>query len=86
MLPDPDAVRALIFRYADLIDAGDLDGLAALFAHATWRSAGRDEVLRGTAEVRRAYEYRQMHGHPQSVPVRAVQSSASSKRPSSRSI
>jgi 3-phenylpropionate/cinnamic acid dioxygenase small subunit len=51
-----EAIRALIHRYAELIDAGDLDGVAALFAHATWRSTGRREVLRGAAETRRAYE------------------------------
>ena len=56
MPADSDAIRALVFRYAELIDAGDLDGLAALFGHATWHSAGHDEVLRTAAEVRRAYD------------------------------
>lgn len=51
-----EAIRALVHRYAELIDAGDLDGVAALFAHATWRSTGRREVLRGPAEARRAYD------------------------------
>lgn len=51
-----DAIRALVHRYAELIDAGDLDGVAALFAHATWRSSGRPDVLRGAAEARRAYD------------------------------
>ena len=51
-----DAITALIHGYAERIDAGDLDGVAALFADATWRSPGRAGALRGTAEVRRAYD------------------------------
>ena len=50
------AVTALIHEYAERIDAGDLDGVAAMFADATWRSPGRAQPLRGAAEVRRAYD------------------------------
>jgi len=45
------AIAALIFGYAESIDAGDLDAVAALFAEATYGSAqggsyrGRDAVL-----------------------------------------
>jgi len=39
MDPDRAAIEALIFEYAERIDAGDLDGLAALFRDATYRSA-----------------------------------------------
>jgi hypothetical protein len=53
---DVDAITALVMLYAERLDAGDLDGVAALFAHATWRSPARAEPLRGTAEVRRAYD------------------------------
>jgi ketosteroid isomerase-like protein len=53
---DLTAITALIHGYAERIDAGDLDGLAAMFAHATWRSPGRAEPLRGVAEVRKAYD------------------------------
>jgi 3-phenylpropionate/cinnamic acid dioxygenase small subunit len=35
---DVDAIAALIYTYAERVDAGDLDGMAALFAHATYRS------------------------------------------------
>ena len=35
---DADAIAALIYTYAERVDAGDLDGMAALFAHATYRS------------------------------------------------
>ena len=38
---DLEAIRALIHRYAELIDLGELDALAALFTHATWSSPGR---------------------------------------------
>jgi hypothetical protein len=38
---DVEAIRALINEYAERIDTGDLDGLAALFADATWGSPGR---------------------------------------------
>ena len=45
------AIAALVYEYAERIDAGDLGGVAALFAEATYRSAqgglyrGRDAVL-----------------------------------------
>ncbi|HEV7735423.1 MAG TPA: nuclear transport factor 2 family protein [Candidatus Binatia bacterium] len=55
-MDDTASVTALIHGYAERIDAGDLDGVAALFAHATWRTPERSEPLRGTAEVRRAYD------------------------------
>jgi 3-phenylpropionate/cinnamic acid dioxygenase small subunit len=52
---DVQAITALVHRYAELIDAGDLDGVAALFEHATWGAGTRTERLQGTAEVRRGY-------------------------------
>jgi 3-phenylpropionate/cinnamic acid dioxygenase small subunit len=52
---DAEAISALVYRYAELIDAGDLDGVAALFEHATWGAGTRTERLRGTDEVRRGY-------------------------------
>jgi 3-phenylpropionate/cinnamic acid dioxygenase small subunit len=48
------AVAALVHRYAELLDAGDLDGVADLFAAATWSSGGR--TLTGRAAVRRIYD------------------------------
>ena len=56
MPTDVEAISGLVMAYAERIDAGDLDGVAALFAHATWRSPARTEPLRGAAEVRRAYD------------------------------
>jgi 3-phenylpropionate/cinnamic acid dioxygenase small subunit len=53
---DATAITALIHAYAELLDAGDLDGVAALFEDATWGSPGRGEPLRGAAQVRRGYD------------------------------
>jgi uncharacterized protein (TIGR02246 family) len=52
--PDADAVAALVQRYADCIDAGDLDGLADLFASGVLRSPAGD--AHGRDEVRRMYD------------------------------
>jgi 3-phenylpropionate/cinnamic acid dioxygenase small subunit len=49
------AVAALVHAYAERLDAGDLDGVAELFAVATWRS-DRGTERRGTADIRRAYD------------------------------
>jgi ketosteroid isomerase-like protein len=50
------AIAALIHAYAERLDEGDLDGVAALFAAATWRTPARAEPLRGATAVRRAYD------------------------------
>jgi 3-phenylpropionate/cinnamic acid dioxygenase small subunit len=55
-LDDRAVVTALIHEYAERLDAGDLDGVAALFEHASWGSPGRGEPLRGAAQVRRGYD------------------------------
>jgi ketosteroid isomerase-like protein len=52
---DQTEITALIHAYASLIDGGDLDGVAALFEHATWRSPGAGIELQGTDEVRKIY-------------------------------
>jgi 3-phenylpropionate/cinnamic acid dioxygenase small subunit len=51
-----DAVAALVHAYAERLDAGDLDGVAALFADAVWRSSARPDGVRGVAAVRRLYD------------------------------
>ena len=48
------AIRALVASYGDRLDAGDLDGVAALFRNATWRSGTR--TLTGFAAVRAVYD------------------------------
>jgi 3-phenylpropionate/cinnamic acid dioxygenase small subunit len=50
------AIEALVYRYAELLDAGDLDGVAALFDHASWGSSTRDLRVQGAAAVRRMYD------------------------------
>ncbi len=55
-MDDVTAITALIHEYAERLDAGDLDGVAALFEHATWGSPGRGDPLRGAAQVRRGYD------------------------------
>ncbi|HEV3227270.1 MAG TPA: nuclear transport factor 2 family protein, partial [Acidimicrobiales bacterium] len=49
-------IEALVYRYAELIDAGDLDGVASLFEHGVWGAGTRPERMRGTAQVRRMYD------------------------------
>ena len=52
-------IEKLVYTYAERIDAGDLDGVAALFAHG--RICGVEDgppetVFEGTARVRQMYE------------------------------
>ena len=56
LIDDVEAIRALIHRYAELIDLGELDAVAALFTHGTWSSPGRGIPLQGAEQVRRAYD------------------------------
>jgi len=51
MASDEDAITTLIYTYAERLDAGDLEGVAQLFAEATLHSNQRAEVRRGTAAV-----------------------------------
>jgi hypothetical protein len=52
---DADEITALVHEYAFRIDAGDLDGVAALFEHAELGSSVRPERRRGTEEARKNY-------------------------------
>ena len=53
--PTYAAIARLIHTYAHRLDDGDLDGMAALFEHATFRSVGGETSLRGRDEVRAAF-------------------------------
>ena len=53
---DAASVTALVHRYAELLDAGDLEGVAQLFARAVWRSRQHSDGLRGVEAVRRVYD------------------------------
>ena len=63
MPTDRDAIAALIYAYAERLDAGDLDGVAALFVRATFRSAATPErVLQGSAQVRTMLDPVRLYG------------------------
>ena len=51
-----EQITALIHEYAFRLDAGDLDGVAALFEHAELGSTRHERRLRGTAEARTNYD------------------------------
>ena len=53
---DIDEIEALVYGYAERIDAGDMAGVVDLFAHATWRSSATGDVLRDPAAVRAVYD------------------------------
>ena len=55
MTDDRAAITALIFAYAEHLDAGDLAGVAELFADATLRTDGQPGALHGREEVHALY-------------------------------
>src|SRR5439155_16134873 len=57
VMPDPDhvAIANLVYRYAELIDAGDFDAVGELFADATISAVGSDVQWRGEQEIREMY-------------------------------
>jgi 3-phenylpropionate/cinnamic acid dioxygenase small subunit len=58
---DRDEIHALVQRYGALLDAGDMDGVVAMFSRATWRSAATGEVRRTPEEIREVYENIVLH-------------------------
>ena len=48
MASDHDAITTLIYTYAERMDAGDLEGVAQLFAQATMHSNQRSEIRHGS--------------------------------------
>jgi hypothetical protein len=55
LVGDRDDIAAIVHRYAELLDTGDVDGVVAMFARATWRSAATGTVLRTPDELRAVY-------------------------------
>ena len=53
---DVAEITALIHEYAYRLDQGDLDGVAAMFAHAELRSTRGDAIRRGVSEARTLYD------------------------------
>jgi hypothetical protein len=68
-MSDIDAITALVHEYVYRIDAGDLDGVAALFEHAELGSTRHDRRLRGAREARTLYDRLIIHddGTPQTM-------------------
>lgn len=66
---DREAIRALIHEYCFRLDAGDFDGVAALFAGAAVTSSTNPKPRRGAAEVRTMYDAVVLHddGTPRSL-------------------
>ena len=60
-MADGAEIVALVHEYAERLDGGDLDGVAALFEHATWRSDTTGQALRGVDQVRRVYDRVVLH-------------------------
>ena len=54
-MSDADAIRNLLYRYAECIDAADFDGVAALFADGAISAPGMREPARGAAAVAQLY-------------------------------
>lgn len=55
-MADRDEISALVFRYAELLDQGDLDGVVRLFANATCRSGASGRVLSTPEEIATMYD------------------------------
>ncbi len=55
-MSDVAEITALIHSYGRLLDSGDIEGVVALFEHATWRGDPNGPVLSGSAEIRPVYE------------------------------
>jgi 3-phenylpropionate/cinnamic acid dioxygenase small subunit len=51
-----EAIRRLLHRYAECIDAADFAAVGELFAHGEIRAGGLDRPVRGADAVRRLYE------------------------------
>ena len=59
-MSDDAEITALLYEYATRLDAGDLDGVAELFAAATFRSPAGTH-LTGTVQVRSMYDAMQLY-------------------------
>jgi hypothetical protein len=59
--PAHEAIRNLLGRYCEAIDAGDLDGVADLFGGAVLRDAAGNEVGRGREGAARLFAGTRLH-------------------------
>lgn len=70
--PDHVAIANLVYRYGELIDAGDYDGIGALFADAVITTDGSEHETVGAEAVTAMYERstrRYVDGTPRSKHV-----------------
>ncbi len=51
-----EAISALIYTYAERIDAGDFAGIAEVFGHATLTFAGFGDAVSGRDDIQSLYE------------------------------
>src|SRR5262245_43398689 len=56
MTDDVQAIKNVVLSYAELLDLGDIGGLAALFANATVRTHPGEDQLRGADAVKQLIE------------------------------
>jgi ketosteroid isomerase-like protein len=56
MIDDVQAIKNLIYSYAELLDTGDLEAMGTLFTHAVVHMSGGDHSLRGADAVRELIE------------------------------
>jgi 3-phenylpropionate/cinnamic acid dioxygenase small subunit len=66
-LPGHVAVTTLLYRYAELIDAGDYAGIGELLAHAVITTDGSGDEITGAAAVTTMYE-RSTRKYPDGTP------------------
>jgi ketosteroid isomerase-like protein len=52
MTDDVQAIKNLVYSYAELLDAGDLDGIGAMFERAEVRMSESDYEIRGSDAMR----------------------------------
>jgi len=64
---DRDEIAALVFGYAERIDAGDFAGLASLLSDAELTFEGYDTAVRGRRDIQSLYE-RGTRRHPDGTP------------------
>ena len=61
MIPAHEAIRNLLGRYCELMDAGDFAGIGDLFDDAVLADEHGTEVARGGDAVQRLYEQTRLH-------------------------
>ena len=62
------AIERIVYGYAERVDAGDFEGLAALFAHATYKGGGPDDPGVVGADAVLAIQERMVRRYPDGTP------------------